>query len=135
MPHFLAPVLADPGAKWRIRNVTAGTLLASSVEPAFDSESRRRGLLGRDGLIAGEALVIAPCNAIHTLFMRFPIDVVFVDRTGQVLKAISRLSPWRLAASLRAFAVIELAAGELDRTRTSGVDRLTVESDSERSRV
>ena len=60
-------------------------------------------------------MIIAPCNSIHTFFMRFPIDAAFVDRQGVVLKASTELVPWRIALSLRAFAVIELPAGTLAR--------------------
>jgi uncharacterized membrane protein (UPF0127 family) len=59
----------------------------------------------------GAALILAPCWSIHTWFMRFPIDVLFVSRTGTVLGARHALAPWRLALRPGAFAVIELAAG------------------------
>ena len=89
---------------------------------------RRRGLLGRDSLDPSVAMIIAPCSAIHTFFMRFAVDAVFVDRAGVVLKAVLRLKPWRIAAALRAYAVIELNAGSL--ARSEGVikgDRLYLE--------
>ena len=109
-------------------NERTGRLLASAVEVAGTSASRRRGLLGRDSLDPSAALIIAPCSSIHTFFMRFVIDAVFVDRGGRVLKAVQRLKPWRIAASFGAFAVIELNAGSLD--RSDGVvqgDRLYLE--------
>jgi uncharacterized membrane protein (UPF0127 family) len=56
-------------------------------------------------------LILAPCAAIHTCFMQFPIDVVFARRDGQILKVCSGVKPWRAAGSLGAFAAIELAAG------------------------
>ena len=82
---------------------------------------RQRGLLGRDSLDPSVAMIIAPCSAIHTFFMRFAVDAVFVDRAGLVLKVVSRLKPWRMAAALRAYAVIELNAGNL--ARSEGVTR------------
>lgn len=85
---------------------------------AFDSKSRRTGLLDHDHLPEGHALVIAPCNAIHTFFMKFVIDVAFVARNGDVLKVRGNVRPWGIAACLSAHAVIELPAGMLERTGT-----------------
>ena len=85
---------------------------------AFDSKARRTGLLDRDRLPDGHALVIGPCNAIHTFFMKFSIDVAFVRRDGEIVKVRSHVAPWRVAACLRAYAVIELPAGTLERTGT-----------------
>jgi uncharacterized membrane protein (UPF0127 family) len=69
------------------------------------------GLLGRRGLADDEALLLAPCNNIHTFFMRFRIDVVFLDQDGAVLLIVPALRPWRVAAARRAYACLELAAG------------------------
>jgi uncharacterized membrane protein (UPF0127 family) len=77
--------------------------------------TRMRGLLGRRGLESGEGLLLRPAASIHTLFMRFPIDVVFVSRDGEVLKVVAALPPWRTAAARGAKAVIELPAGEAAR--------------------
>jgi uncharacterized protein len=103
-------------------------MLAEYLEPAFDSASRRRGLLGRDHLPAGHAIVIAPSNAIHTIRMRFAIDVLFVDRGGLVIGIRHALRPWRIAFSMRAFAVIELPAGTLTRCPVQVGERVTVEA-------
>ena len=70
--------------------------------------------LGRD-LPAGSGLLIRPTNSIHTFFMRYPIDAVFLDREDRVLRVASELAPWRLAAARRARSVLELAAGECAR--------------------
>jgi len=91
----------------------SGSLLASRVEFALDSESRRRGLLGRDAFDRGSAIVIAPCGAIHTFFMRFAIDVVFVARDGRVLKTYEAVPKRRIAFSFTAFAAIEFPAGAI----------------------
>lgn len=69
------------------------------------------GLLGRSDLPETEGLLLAPAWSIHTWFMRFPIDVVFIDREGTVLRVVERMRPWRLTSERRAHAVIELAAG------------------------
>ena len=87
--------------------------ISSLVEVAATRRTRRRGLLGRKTMDASEALIIAPCFAIHTAFMQFAIDVVFIDSRGRVLKIVRELPPWRMAIAPRAHAVIELAAGAL----------------------
>jgi uncharacterized membrane protein (UPF0127 family) len=97
------------------------------VDPAFDSARRRRGLLGRSSFPAGAALILAPCAAIHTCFMRFPIDVVFARRDGEVIKVCAGLKPWRAAFARGAFAVIEFAGGAVRDVRRG--DRLRLEID------
>ena len=69
------------------------------------------GLLGQPGLAADRALLIAPCNNIHTFFMRFDIDVVFIDIDGAILSIVPGVRPWRIAAARRAHACLELAGG------------------------
>ena len=87
--------------------------ISAGVELAVTRQARRKGLLGRDGMAASEALYLAPCFAIHTAFMRFRIDVVFVDAIGRVLKIVRNMPPWRMACAPRAHAVIELPGGTL----------------------
>ena len=77
--------------------------------------ARLRGLLGRSGLSSGEGMLLRPASSIHTAFMRFPIDAVFLDRGDRVLKVAPELSPWRMAACKGARAVLELPAGEAQR--------------------
>lgn len=86
--------------------------------------SRLRGLLGRGGLAADEGLLLRPVNAIHTMFMRFPIDVVFLDRDYVVVKVVRGVRPWRFAGARGARAVLELAAGAADRKRLTVGERL-----------
>ena len=74
----------------------------------------------------GSALIIAPSNAIHTFFMRFPIDVAFVSKSGHVVKVRSAVPPWRMVAALRGYAVIELPAGSLERSDTKVGDVLVI---------
>ena len=99
-------------------------LVASTVELASTRAARRRGLLGRDSLDPSAALILEPCGAVHTAFMRFAIDVVFVDRNGCALKIVRELAPWRIALSPLAHAVIELAGGSLRSRDVSIGDRL-----------
>ena len=107
------PTKVGPDACRLINQRTGGTI-AHPVEIAATSRTRRRGLLGRTGLDPSWALVIAPCAAIHTAFMQFPIDVAFVARDGRVLKIVRSIGPWRMAAAFGAYAAIEMAAGSLD---------------------
>ena len=110
----------------RLLNARTGSAIASVVELAVTRADRRRGLLGRDALDLSAALILAPCAAVHTVFMRFPIDVVFVDRDGCVRTIVRNLQPWRVVASPRAYAAVELAGG-VERDLVPG-DRLYLES-------
>ncbi len=110
-PHFLKPYLRRADLEWSLRNQSTGVTLASTVIAAVERRQRNKGLLGRDAMPADTALVLAPCSAIHTFFMRFSIDLLFVTRTGRVLSVRRALPPWRVAVRPGAFAVIELAAG------------------------
>ena len=124
-PHFLAPWLAKSAVPAAIA-VDARPPFATTVHTAFDSSSRKQGLLGRARLAPAEALVIAPCSAIHTFSMKFPIDVIFAARDGRVLKTREAIPPRRMSASLGAFAVIEMAAGGIARAGVRVGDRLVV---------
>src|SRR6185369_11773059 len=95
MAHFLTGLLTRPRRPYGLRNERTGLSVATILEPAFDSESRRRGLLGRPGLDPDVAVILAPCCGIHTLFMRFPIDVMFVRKDGVVAKVCRNVKPWR----------------------------------------
>jgi uncharacterized membrane protein (UPF0127 family) len=77
--------------------------------------ARLRGLLGRRGLDPGEGLLLRPASSIHTAFMRFPIDVVFLDRDLTVLEVVEGVPPWRVKTRRGARAVLELGAGEARR--------------------
>jgi uncharacterized protein len=125
MPSFLRPLLREPGDH-ELRNGRTGAVLATHVLTAFDSASRRTGLLHHTSLPEGSGLIIAPSNAIHTFFMKFAIDVAFVAKDGRVLKVRAALAPWRLAGALRGYAVVELPAGTLARTGTARGDSLTI---------
>jgi uncharacterized membrane protein (UPF0127 family) len=126
MPSFLSPLLRDSAAGFRLENSRNQAIVADHLLTAFDSASRRTGLLRHESLATGHALIIAPTSAIHTFSMRFAIDVVFVSRDGVVMKACEAVRPWRIAAAWRAYAVIELPAGTLDRSATAAGDRLVV---------
>jgi uncharacterized membrane protein (UPF0127 family) len=94
-----------------------------------------RGLLGRRGLPAGEGLLLTPAPGIHTAFMRFPIDALFLDRNLRVLDIVERLRPWRVASERRARSVLELPAGECARRGVHVGDRLELRDRRAAARV
>ena len=132
MASFLNPLLRDGSDRYRLVNERTGVLVADRVLTAFDSASRRTGLLHHNALPAGTALIIAPSNAIHTFFMRFAIDVAFVAKDGRIVKIRNAIRPWRMAAAWRAYAAIELPAGTIDSETRTG-DRLVVLPTQDRS--
>ena len=116
----------DPASR-ALRNMSNARVVAATVELALTGAARRRGLLGRAGLEPGYAMLIAPCSSIHTWFMRFSIDVIFVTRDGRVVKTRAAIPPWRLAMALGAYAVVELPAGAIERAAVKVGDRLALD--------
>ncbi|HZP07571.1 MAG TPA: DUF192 domain-containing protein [Terracidiphilus sp.] len=108
----------------KVVNATRGTIIASRLEVAGTGRTRRKGLLGRDHLDAGEGLWIVPCESIHTFFMRFPIDLIYLDRKNRIKKLRGNLGAWRLSACFTAHSVLELAAGTIGNTDTQLGDTL-----------
>lgn len=113
MTNFLLPMVRCNREPYTLRNVRNACVIARAVIPAFEPAARRKGLLGRDSFAEGSAMVIAPTNAIHTFWMRFAIDVLFVRRNGVVVKVRRSVPPWRAIVGFWAYAVIELPAGTL----------------------
>ena len=126
MASFLSPLIKSPDAPLALRNERTGAVVANRLEAAFERATRNKGLLGRTGLPDGHALVIAPCNGVHTFFMKFTIDAFFVSRDGTVRKVARGLRPWRIAFSPRSFAVIEMADGAAARADVRAGDTLSV---------
>ncbi|MGH7721475.1 MAG: DUF192 domain-containing protein [Candidatus Dormibacteria bacterium] len=90
----------------------AGVLIAEHVEEADTVLARFRGLMFRDHLPEGHGLALRPCNSIHMFFMRFPLDVLFVDGEGRVVRVLTAIRPWRASTLVRgAKAAVELPAG------------------------
>lgn len=112
-----------------VRNASrAGAVLADQVHTASSWWARLKGLLGRDGLADGEGLHLVPCNSIHMFFMRFPLDVAFLDEQGRVVRAVQAIQPWRATrVYLQAHSALELPAGTLARTATREGDQLDFE--------
>ena len=94
-----------------VRNQTRGTILGGSVDLADTSAKRRTGLLNHTHLSPGEGLWIVPCESVHTFFMKFPIDLVYVDKRRKVRKVRNAVPAWRMSACLSAHSVVELPAG------------------------
>jgi uncharacterized protein len=102
------------------RNASVNTVIADRVGVASTHASRAVGLLTRTGLEPGEALWIVPSRGVHTLGMRFAIDVLALDEQGNVVDAVSNLRPWRVRLPRKGTAgVLELPAGTLQSTRTA----------------
>lgn len=95
-----------------------------AIEVADTAARRSKGLLGRTGLGQGEGLWIVPCEAIHTFAMKFPIDLVYLDRQRRVLKVRRSVRPARISACLRAHSVLELRSGTVNTTGIQPGDRL-----------
>jgi len=113
-----------------VSNPDRGTVLGEAIEVASTAAQKVKGLLGRECLEDGQGLLFKGCASLHTLFMRFPIDVAFMDKRGKVLKIARGVGPFRLvAAPLKAFYALELPAGAIDRSRTKVGDRLRFEEE------
>ena len=113
----------------RIVNVTRGTVLAESGEVARSFFARGRGLMGRESLPAGYALVIYPEWSIHMFFMRVPIDVLFVSRDHRVVGLRSSLPPWHPGAGVapwRGRYVVEMPAGVIAASGTAQGDQIAI---------
>ncbi len=112
----------------RIINKIKGTVLAEDVIIANTIFKRAKGLLGKKEFKKGQALILKPSNSIHTFFMNFPIDVLFVDKDNRVLKALSSVKPFRLTSIyFQASFVIELPSGTIQSTLTCKGDTLLLE--------
>ena len=103
-----------------------GAVVCERCSLADSPLTRLRGLLGRNGLETGEGLLLRPASSIHTFFMRFPIDAVFLDRALVVVGIAGAVEPWRAATRRGAKAVLELPAGESFRRGLAVGDQLTL---------
>lgn len=106
--------------------------LGDRVEWAGSSDTRTKGLLGRESLETGEGLYIVPCQWVHMFGMKFPIDVVFLARDGRVLALQHTLKPNRVSKLVwRADGVLELPAGKLQATGTEVGDVIELIDDQD----
>lgn len=111
-------------SRLKVTNLTRGTVLATRLEVADSGPKRNKGLLGRKGLDAGGGLWITPCESVHTFFMQFSLDLVYLDRKNIVKKVRESVPPWRLSACLSAHSILELPSGTIRATQTQPGDKL-----------
>lgn len=111
-------------------NQTRELPLATDLSLAHTHWTRLRGLLGtsQKDFRNGRGLWIRPCRGVHTLAMAFPIDVVYLDRAGQVVHVEHDLQPWRFSpVRLQATSVLELPSGTIARTGTAVGDTIAIQ--------
>jgi uncharacterized membrane protein (UPF0127 family) len=126
--RLIAPRVEEAPEFLRIVDVTRQTELGHRIETADRGPKRRKGLLGRDGLAAGEGLWIVPCEAVHTFAMRFPIDLVYLDRKHRVVKVRHAVVPGRISGCLRAHSVLELPSGTALNAQVHPGDMLEIQT-------
>lgn len=101
--------------------------MATAAIIADSSETRRTGLLKHSSLPAGEGLWIVPCEGVHSFWMKFSIDVLYLDKSKKVRKIRHEMKPWRISACLPAHSVLELPAGTAASSGTQVGDQLVIE--------
>src|ERR1700693_2603200 len=112
----------------RVNNPLRETSLADRALIADSSKTRKTGLLKHAGLEQGEGLWITPCEGVHTVGMKFPIDVLFLDKKRKVVKIRAAMPRWRMAACFSAHSVLELPSGTAAATQTTPGDLLEFET-------
>ncbi len=128
-PAGLGAGTARSSSRYRVLNLTRVTTVALRCRVAGSFVARGIGLMGRSRLADGEALLITRTSMITMVGMRMPIDALFLDREGRVLKVAAGLRPWSLATGARGAAdVLELAAGAAAASRTQGGDVVVFEA-------
>ena len=115
----------------RVRRPADGAVVCERCEIPESSFGRARGLLGRDGLEPGTGMLIDRAGSVHMFFMRFPIDVVFLDRDWRVVGVRHRLRTWRVAGARHAVAALELPAGTAAEAGIEEGDVLALEDQEE----
>ena len=108
-----------------VRNQTRNTVLAEAAEVADTASKRRTGLLKHQRLDPGQGMWIVPCEAVHSFGMKFPIDVIYLDRKRKVRKTRKVMVPWRISGCLLAHSVLELPAGTIAASGTQPGDQLS----------
>lgn len=110
-----------------VRNQTRDCVIGSRIREARSFWARGRGLMFADSLETGEGLIIDPCTSIHTFWMRFPLDVLYMDREGTVVRADERMAPWRIGPVFTGSKwVIELPPGTISATGTVAGDTIEI---------
>jgi hypothetical protein len=115
-----------------VTNVARGTVVGETIEVAASATQKVKGLLGRECLEDGQGLLFKGAGSLHTLFMRFPIDVIYADKKGKVVKIARAVRPFKLvAAPLRCHYALELPVGAIAASRTEVGDHLSFEEEPE----
>jgi uncharacterized protein len=115
--------------KTAVIRATDNSTVFQEVEVADNFLTRLKGLLGRPGLESGQGILLCPANSIHTIGMKFSIDIAFIDKTGTVLKIIENMPPGRFSPIFfKSACVLETAAGELKKARLKADDNLRFEN-------
>jgi uncharacterized membrane protein (UPF0127 family) len=118
----------------QILNVTKEVVITQQARFATSLGQRMKGLLGQDSLVANEALILKPCSSIHTFFMRFAIDVLFLDKNMQIVRLVQDMPPNRLSPIVWASKMaIELPAGKISQTNTQVSDKVVFRQPAEGS--
>jgi uncharacterized protein len=120
----LSSLCYNVNLKFSVRNITRGTSIGEEIFTAETSAERRTGLLKHTRLEEGAGLWIIPCEAVHTFFMKFAIDLIYLDKKRRVRGIVRALAPSRISMCLPAHSVIELPPGTIDRTLTEKGDEL-----------
>ncbi len=97
----------------QLLHLESGKILLPQVRRTDNAWDRFCGLLGSPAPKRGEGMLLTPCNSIHMFFMRYPLDILFLDQKGTVLSRRQSLRPWRMAGERKAAMVLECRAGEL----------------------
>jgi uncharacterized membrane protein (UPF0127 family) len=109
-----------------IVNLTRGNVLCERATVVDRALPRMRGLVGRPALREGDGLLLQPAPSIHTAFVRFEFDAVFLDHNLRIVRTAERIRPWRVVAAQNAFSVLQLAAGEVARRRAGVGDQIVL---------
>ena len=115
-----------------IRNTSRNTVVGGTIEVVETAAQKVKGLLGRDGLEEGHGLLFKGAGSLHTLFMRFPIDIIYTNKQGKVTKTAKAVRPYKLvAAPLRCYYAVELPVGAITASNTQVGDYLDFDDDPE----
>ncbi|MCP3850583.1 MAG: DUF192 domain-containing protein [Gammaproteobacteria bacterium] len=100
-----------------LHDKATGKRLLNSVRLTATASERMKGLLGSQGLKSNDGLIISPCNSVHTFFMKYSIDVIYLDKEGIIKKIVPALKPWRMSFCFSCASTLELASGEANKIK------------------
>lgn len=115
----------------RVLSQTRGNIVCERTEVAGNPFTRMRGLLGRAGLDQGSGMLFRGESSIHSAFMRFEFDAIFMDRDMRVVKLAERIKPWRALGAKGAGNILELAGGEISRLGIAVGDQLALSDETQ----